>query len=228
MGEKKQNQSVRPWYKILAVIGCVLFVVLMVVSSMGSGWITAFSAIRPGDVVTVDFTIKDKSGNPLVTSDQVLYRQNVAAGKTLLYSKQLVFQANLSSTEAMIPVPVYSGSAGWSTSFALFGGEHDAISQGLVGMRKNEQKTIKIPFTDSMTQFWSSEQLTRQGVNLTDVHVGDKLAMAVASSSELPKNATESSYSVRISEITQKTSSGVTFDFGYPAIDVKVLSINSG
>lgn len=225
MGEKKQRQGVRPVYKILAVAGCILFVVLMIVSSMGSSWISVFSSVKPGDVVTIDFTIKDRSGNPLVTSDQVLYRQKAAAGINLLYSKQLVFQANLSSTEPVIPVPVYSGRAGWSGTFALFGGEHDAISTGLVGMKKSEQKTIAIPFADSMVQFWSSEQLARQGVNLTDVHVGDKLAIAVSGSSELPKNATDSSYSMRISEITQKTANGVTVDYGYPSIDISVVSI---
>ncbi len=227
MAEKKQKQSVKSIYKILAIIGCVLFVVLMIVSSMGTGWITAFNAVKPGNIVTIDFTIRDRSGSPLVTSDQQIYRQRTEAGYSLFYSKQLQFQANQSSTQAVIPVPVYTADAGWSSSFALFGGEHDAISQGLVGMRQNEQKSITIPFTDSMTQSWAADQLTRQGINVTDVHIGDMLAMAVSDSPTLAKNATESSYSMRLGEVTRKSADGITLDFGYPAIDIKVVSIGT-
>lgn len=227
MGEKKQKQQTKSWIKALVVIACVIFIVFMVLSGMGTGWISLFSSVKPGDIVTIDFTIRDKSGNPLVTSDQQLYRQVSGTGSGIFYSKQLVFQANQSSTQAIIPVPVYTGTGGWSATFALFGGEHDAVSQGIVGMKVNEQKTISIPFSETMTQTWSSDQLTRQGINLTDVHVGYKLAMAVSESQELAKNATESSYSVRIGEVTQKRSEAVLVDFGYPSIDVKIVSISS-
>jgi hypothetical protein len=227
MADKNQKQQVRTIYKVLAIFGCVLFVVLMIVSSMGSSWLTVFSAVRPGDAVTIDLTIRDKSGLPLVTSNQQVYQQAVAAGRDLFYTKQLVFKANQSSTEAVVPIPVYSGTAGWTASFALFGGEHDAITQGIVGMKKNEQKTITIPFTGSMTQFWGAAQLKRQEVDLTGIHVGDKLAMAVSDTDALAVNASESSYSIRLGEVTQKTAEGVTIDFGYPSIDLTVLAINS-
>lgn len=226
MGEKKQKeQQVRTIYKVLAVAGCVLFVVLMIVSSMGTSWITAFKSVKPGDAVTIDITIRDKSGNPLVTSDQTLYRQLLESGTGLYFSRYLVVMANQSSTEAMIPIPVYSPNAGWESSFALFGGERDAISTALVGMRANEQKTITIPFTDSMTQTWSAEQLTAQGVNVTGVHIGDRLAMAVSDTESLAHNASESSYSVRLGQITGKNAESVTINFGYPTIDIKVVAI---
>ncbi|OPY37589.1 MAG: hypothetical protein A4E35_01175 [Methanoregula sp. PtaU1.Bin051] len=228
MAEKKSKQSVKSIYKILAIIGCVLFVVLMVVSSLGTGWITAFNAIKPGNIVTIDYTIRDKSGNPLVTTDQQLYRQYAGAGYGTFYSKQLQLLANQSSTKSVIPLPVYSAENGWTSSFALFGGEHDAISQGIVGMKLNEQKSIQLPFADSMTQFFSSENLIQQGINVTDVHIGDMIRMGVSDSPTLAKNATESSYSVRIGEVTQKTAQGLTIDFGYPVIEIKVLSVGIG
>ena len=44
MGEKKQKEKkVAQWKKIIVVGACVLFVVLMIVSGMGSSWISAFS-----------------------------------------------------------------------------------------------------------------------------------------------------------------------------------------
>ena len=226
MAEKKQKkQSVKSIYKVLAILGCVLFVVLMVVSSMGSSWLSAFKAVRPGDSVTIDITVRDASGNALVTSDAQLFESMYNAGGNPLYSKQLAVVANQSATEAVMSIPVYSVTDGWNESFALFGGEYDAVTAALVGMKVNEQKTVTIPFTDSMTQTWTTESLSSQGVNITNVHVGDVLSMAVSSESTLDKTAPESAYSLRLGEVTEKNAESVTVDFGYPSIDIKVVSI---
>jgi hypothetical protein len=228
MGEKKKKQEgIRNIYKVLAIFGCVLFVVLMVVSSMGSGWITSLHGIQPGESVTIDFTLRNAYGSPLVTTDQQLYQNVAGSGQSIFFSKQLVIQANQSSVKAVIPVPVYSPDSGWKNTFALFGGESDAISQGIVGMKINEQKSISIPFRDSMTQTWSAAQLKSNGVNFTDINTGDFVSMGVANSPELEKNSTDSTYSVRIGEVTKKTADGVVVNFGYPTIDVRVVSINS-
>jgi hypothetical protein len=229
MGEKKPKQQTKTWIKALVVIACVLFVVLMVVSAMGSGWLSFFSVIKPGDTVTIDYTIRDRTGAPLVTTDQQLYRQAAGAGSEIFFSKQLVIQANQSSTKAVIPIQVYSVDNGWSQTFALFPGESDAISQGIVGMKINEQKSISIPFSDLMTMTKSAADLKSEGVNLTDVNIGDKLSMGVSDSPKGEKNATASAstYSIRITEVTKKSADGVTIDFGYPAIDVRVVTINT-
>jgi hypothetical protein len=227
MGEKKAKQETKIWIKALVVIACVLFVVLMVVSAMGTGWLSFFSVIKPGDTVTIDYTIRDRTGAPLVTTDQQLYRQAAGAGSEIYFSKQLVIQANQSSTKAVIPVQVYSQNSGWSKNFALFGGELDAITRNIVGMKQNEQKVVSIPFRDSMTQTWSATQMKSNGINMTDINIGDKLSMGVSDSPELEKNATESTYSIRIGEVTKKSAEGVTIDFGYPAIDVRVVTINT-
>lgn len=226
MAEKKQKeQKVRTIYKVLVVLGCVLFVVLMIVSSMGTSWLSAFKAVKPGDTVTIDYTIRDNNGNPLVTSNQQVYLQQARENKTVLFSQQLVFTANKSTVKPLIALPVYSGYSSWSGTFALFGGEHDAISEGIVGMKVNEQKTIAIPFTSSMTETWTTDQIKSQGLNVSEVHIGDLLAMAVSNSDTLAVNATESSYSVRLGEVTSKSSESITINFGYPAIDVQVISI---
>jgi hypothetical protein len=51
--------------------------------------------------------------------------------------------------------------------------------------------------------------------------------MGVSDSPELDKNSTASTYSVRIGEVTKKTADGVVVNFGYPTIDIRVVSINS-
>jgi hypothetical protein len=226
MGEKKQKQQTKNWIKALVVIACITFVVLMVLSGMGSGWISYFSVIKPGDTVTIDFTIRDKNGQPLVTSDQQLYKQMTGSGGGVFFSKQLVLQANQSSVKAVMPIPIYTTQSGWSTSFALFAGEYDAMSEGIIGMKQNEQKSIHIPFTDSMTQVWSVAQLKSNGLNLSDVNIGDSIALGVSDIPELARNTTPQSYYMRIGEVTKKTVDGVTIDLGYPAIDVRIVAVN--
>jgi len=227
MGEKKQKQQTKNWIKALVVIACVTFVVLMVLSGMGSGWISFFSVIKPGDTVTLDFTIRDQNGQPLVTTDQQLYRQMTSSAGGIFFSKQLVLQANQSATKEIIPIPVYTPQSGWSTSFALFGGEYDAISEGIIGMKQNEQKTITIPFTDSMFRVWSVAQLKSNGLNLSDINIGDSIPMEVTDTPpELARNTTPQVFYTRIFVVTKKTADGVTFGYGYPAIDVRIISIN--
>jgi hypothetical protein len=227
MGEKKQKQETKNWVKALVVIACVLFVVLMVVSAMGSGWLSFFTVIRPGDTVTIDYTIRDGNGAPLVTTDQQVFRTIAGSGAGIFFSKQLVIQANRSSNKEVIPIQVYSAESGWSKNFALFGGEFDAIASNIIGMKENEQKSISIPFRDSMTQTWSAAQLKSNGVNLTEIHIGDQIAMGVSDNPELEKNTTASSYSVRIGEVTKKSADGVVISFGYPTIDVRIVTINT-
>ena len=76
MGAKKQAvKSKKVWIKALAIIAGVLFVVLMVVSAMGSSWISSLATIKPGDVVVLDYTLRDAQGTPILTSNQQLYTQ---------------------------------------------------------------------------------------------------------------------------------------------------------
>jgi len=225
MGEKKPKQQTKAWIKALVVIACVLFVVLMVVSAMGSGWLSFFSVIKPGDTVTIGYTIRDGNGAPLVTTDQQIYQQVTGSGSGIFFAKQLVVVANQSTAKAVVPIQVYTPSSGWSKTFALFGGEYEQITRNIVGMKQNEEKAISIPFQDSMTQAWSAALLKSNGVNMTDVHTGDQVTMGVSDTPELEKNSTASSYSLRIGTVTKKSADSVSIDFGYPSIDVTIVSI---
>lgn len=226
MGEKKKKEeSVKIWYKVLAVLACIFVAVLMIVSSLGTSWISAFRATQPGDAVTVQLTVIGPSGTPLVTSDEELYQKKMAANQGLFYTKDLVITANQSAPDSLIPIPVYSTGNGWSDTFALFSTEYNAVSQALVGMKMNEQKTVTLPSAEEMTETWSAAQLATEGVNLTNIHVGDQLSIAVSGNAALEKNATPTSYSIRIGEVTAKSADGITIKFGYPTISIKVLEI---
>jgi len=228
MGEKKQKAAAgRKWNKILVIVVGVLFVVLMVVSAMGSSWINSLAVAKPGDLVTVDYTLYDSSGTPIVTTDQQVFKNAIAKGSGMIYSKQLSITANQSYTDAIYPVQVYTVGTGWGNQFAIFSREYDAVSSSVVGMKANDRKTISLPADNSMTQLWTPEQLERNNVNLSALQVGDIISMGVSDNpSELKANSSAIT-DIRLAEVTRKSDAGAVVNFGYPRIDISVASINT-
>src|SRR5208337_2959906 len=97
--KKKKEESQKKWTKIGLIILAVLFVVVMVVSSMGSNWITGLAPVRSGDSVVIDYTIYDAAGNPLVTTNQ----QAAQTGSGIMYTKPLTLTANQSLNQGTFP-----------------------------------------------------------------------------------------------------------------------------
>jgi signal peptidase I len=228
MGAKKQGEKSRKmWTKVLAIIAGVFFVIVMVLSAMGSSWLTSLVSVKPGDVVVLDYTIKDPQGTVLITSNQQTYKTLVSEGSNLLYSKQLTVTANQSYPSAVYPVQIYTTQTGWGDNYAIFASEYDAISNGILGMKTNDQKTITIANGMPMTQFWSAAQLMHNNLNITSVQVGDIIPLGVSDNPAAAEANSTASYYIRLGEITNKTADGVTFDFSHPAIQVTVVSITS-
>jgi FKBP-type peptidyl-prolyl cis-trans isomerase 2 len=225
MGDKKQKEAMIKKAKQVLVVGaCVLFVVLMILSGMSSHWLTVFTVIKPGDAVVVDYTMYDINGNPILTSSQTTYTAAAAKNQNLIYSKQLSMTAGTNQTKSIYPISIYTSSSGWTKEYALFSTEYNAIDQALVGMRTGDQKRIAVP-NSSMAQEWSAVQLSRNGVDIQNLNVGDILAMGVSENPELMTN-TSVTYT-RVGEVTGKTNETVTVDFGYPAVDISIVSINA-
>ena len=228
MGEKKQAEKSRKrWTKVLAIVAGVLFVVLMVVSSMGSSWMTSLASVKPGDVVVLDYTIRDSHGYPLVTSDQTIYTKAIASGNSALYSKQLTITANQSLTQPIFPVQVYTSQSGWGQKYAIFASEYDELSTGILGLKTNEKKTISTESSKPMTQFWTDDQLMKNNLNLSGMRVGQVLALGVSDNPDAAITNT-SVYYVRMGEITNVTRDGIILDFSHPNMDIGVVSINKG
>jgi hypothetical protein len=228
MGEKKKKEATtQKWKKIVVVGACVLFVVLMIVSGMGSSWISSFKTAKPGDVVVIDYTIYNAAGNPIVTTDKQVYDQAVAKGKGVLGSKQITVVSNQTIDRAVFPLTVYPSNGGGAIQFALFNPEYNAISAGINGMKPNEQKQISISLDTPMKQTWSAEQLLRNKIDIKDLHIGDTLSMGVSNNPEEMISNTSSLTYTRIGEIVSKSDDAVVVDFSYPVVDVRVSSINN-
>jgi FKBP-type peptidyl-prolyl cis-trans isomerase 2 len=227
MGEKKQKEERMRKVKQIVVVGaCVLFVILMILSGMGSHWLTMFTVTKPGDTVVVDYTLYDAAGSPIMTSNQQLYKNLAASGKGVILSRQLSMISGQKLGKEIYPVPIYT-TASATQQFALFSTEYDAISSALIGMKTGDQKHIPIPSNLSMTQTWSAAQLQRNNVNMSDLNVGDMLAMGVSDNPEAMISNTSTITYTRMGEVVSKTNASVVVDFGYPSADISVVSINA-
>ena len=227
MGEKKKKEAeVAVWKKAVVVGACVLFVFLMIISGMGSGWLSMFSSVKSGDTVVVDYTLYDSAGSPIVTTDQQVYTSVAKAGGDILYGRQLTLVANKSISQAVYPVDVYIGETGLAQEFAIFAPEYNTISSSVVGMKANEKKKITL-MSSATSQFWSSETLQNNGISMDDVSVGSIVAMGVSSNPNASAtNSSEKTY-LRVAEVVRKVPTGVTVDFGYPTAEIKVVSFGS-
>jgi len=224
--KKKKEESTKLVSKILIVCVCLLFVGLMILSGMGTSWLSIFNVVKPGDTVVIDYTLYNAGGNPILTTDQQLYVKTASASGGLVLSRQISLTANQTLPRSLYPVQIYTSDSGWTKQFAIFSPEYDAISNGIVGMKMNEQKRISIPSGNSMTQEWTTDQLTLNKVNISNINIGDILAMGVSDNPEAEVSNTSAITYIRTGEITQKTQSGVVVDFGYPVADVRIVSIN--
>lgn len=227
MGEKKQKEAMIKKVKQVVVIGaCVLFVILMILSGMGSHWLTMFTVIKPGDTVIVDYTFYDATGAPLLTSNQQVYTQTASKGKTIVFGKQLSVTAGHTPARSLYPVSIYMGdSSGWTGQFALFSTEYDAISQALTGMKTGDQKRIQIA-NGSLQQEWPREMLGRRNVSMDELIRGDLLAMGVSDNPEEMAENSSSPVYTRLGVVTSKTTDAVIVDSGFPSVEFSIVAIN--
>jgi hypothetical protein len=224
--KKKKDETTKLVSKILIVCVCVLFVGLMILSGMGTGWLTIFTSVKSGDTVVIDYTLFDAAGKPIVTTEKSIYDQAVAQGSGIFGSQQITLAANRTMEKPLYTIPVYPSNGGKVQQLALFSSEYDAVSSGIIGMRVNEQKRISISPNMPMTYEWSAERLALDKVNLSDIRVGDSFFMGVSDNPEGAANNTSANTYLRIGEVAEKSPEGVVVDFSLPVIDVRVVTIN--
>ena len=224
--KKKKEESTKLVSKILIVCVCVLFVGLMILSGMGTGWLTIFTSVKSGDTVVIDYTLFDAAGKPIVTTEKSIYDQAVAQGSGIFGSKQITITANQTMEKPIYSVPVYPSNGGKVQQLALFPSEYDVVSSGIIGMKVNEQKRIAISSDMPMTYDWSAERLALNKINLSDINVGDSFFMGVSDNPENAANNTSANTFLRVGEVANKSTEGVVVDFSFPVIDVRVVSLN--
>lgn len=228
MGEKKRKEAtVKTWKKMVFVAAALLFIVIMVVSSMGMNWISGIAPVKAGDSVLIDYTIYDSAGRPFLTTDQQVYKEQVEKGASLLFAKQLTLAANQSYRQALFPVLVYSPMNGGSyQEFALYNPEYAAISNAIVGMKTNEKKKVILPTSGTMTSLLSPEDLEKTQIDIKSLEVGDSLLLGVSENPESMAGNTSAVSYIRLAQVVRVSDAGVVVDFGYPSADVTVVQFS--
>jgi hypothetical protein len=224
--KKKKDETTKLVSKIFIVCVCVLFVGLMILSGMGTGWLTIFTSVKSGDTVELDYTVYDSLGNPLLTSDQQIYNQRINSGYGIIFSKPLIVTANKSLAQPLFPVQVYISQSGGSKQFGFLKSEYDTISMAIIGMKSNEQKKINLRAVDPITEILTNDQMKKLNLNLTMVDVGESIVLPISETNREKPNSTPVEY-LRIVQIFNKTSEGVILNYNLPSIDVRVVTINN-
>jgi hypothetical protein len=198
----------------------------MVLSGMGTGWLGMFTTVKPGDSVVIDYTLFDAGGKPIVTSEKTTYDLVVAQNRQIFGSGRLTIISNQTIEKPIFSVPVYPSTGTGVQQLGIFSTEYTSISSGVIGMKVNEQKKIPLYSSIPMKQEWSAEQLALSKINLSDISPGDNFFLGISDNPD-DVNVTSANTYLRIGEVTSKSSEGVIVDFSFPAIDVRVVSINN-
>lgn len=227
--KKAVQPTTENWKKILVVGVGVLFVVLMIVSSMGMSWLNAFTSVSNGTVVTADLTIRDDLGRPVITSDQAIYTAAAKQNTTVLLTNQLSVPAGgVYDNQSMQVLPVIAPQA---ANFTLFGNEYQTMTNGLLGMHVGQMKTVNFEQNASEEQnvTLSSVQFERLGMNFTNATINEQVILSRAEGLDdaTDMNATPTGYSLRTTKIVEKGDDNLTLSFAYKGVDLTVASIAS-
>lgn len=225
MGNIKPNKE-RNWSKIFAIVFGIIFAFMFVgtylLTILGS---TVFApAIKPGDSVIIDLTIRDRMGRPILTTDQGEYRGALNAGYQVFFTQPLQIKANGTYNEIIIGVDAYLPPQ-W-TKFGMLLDEMELITAGVVGMKKGEKKTIDLSSIAVLPQSFSAEDFEASGGNFTAAKVGDQIVIGLRPAQSDGEVSSEAvSYRYRVMEIVDKDDEHVILSNSYTSADITIRQI---
>jgi hypothetical protein len=224
----KKSGWTQSWAKIFLVMGCILFVGVMIITSLGTSWLVTMKPAKTGDTAVIDLTIRDEEGRPVLTTNQRIFNASFEKREMVWYTNPLTMTVNSTTTDMINPVSVYRYDYG-GASFGLFGTELNQISANLEGMKQGETQKIVLPNSEQFEREMSPEQFAQIGGNFSTAMPGDQLLLAFTTTPmiNVEDNSTPQ-YAFRTSLITGKTSDNVTVNYGYPTADISIVRLNSG
>jgi hypothetical protein len=220
--------------KIAIVVVGVLFVVLMVVSSLGLQSVNVFAGIKPGDVATVSFTVRDDLGRAIVTSDKNVFNKSYQNGDTVFYSQPLQVQANTTTTANLSRIPVIIDNSGTVYQFGLFRDEMNLISHSITGMKTGQQTTInfEMPYErleNNLTREQFDNIVSGTHKNSSSYIPGDQMILAFSENPivNLNPNTTPPDQYFRTFYVEDINNNSVIIKGGYATADLTVQSIKT-
>jgi hypothetical protein len=229
--EKSKDKSKKPstWTgkKIALVIIGVAFAVFMIVSSLGISWMTSLKGSETGDMATISYTIYDDLNRPIVTSNAKLYNDTLMKGGTIFYSNQLQVPVNVATTTNITRIPVVYQQ--YQTYFGMFRDETNLISQGLSGMKVNEQKRISLVMQkDPLETQMTAEQFSILVKPVNETQVNEQIILALTDHPQINlDNTTPVDQYMRTFYIKGISEDAVDMKYGYSAADVQIISLKT-
>jgi hypothetical protein len=224
----KKTSWTQSWAKIFLVMACILFVGVMIITSLGTSWLVTMKPAKTGDTAIIDLTIRDVEGRPVLTTNQRIFNASYDRREMVWYTNPLTVTVNSTTTDMINPVSVYRYDYG-QASFGLFGTELNQISASLAGMKQGETQKIVFPNNEQFEREMSPEQFAQIGGNFSAAMPGDQLLLAFTTTPmiNVEDNSTPQ-YAFRTSLITGKNADNVTVNYGYPTADISIVRLNSG
>lgn len=224
----KKSSWTQSWAKIFLVMACILFVGVMIITSLGTNWLVTMKPAKTGDTAVIDLTIRDEEGRPVLTTNQRIFNASFEKRELVWYTKPLTMTVNLTTNDMINPVSVYRYDYG-GASFGLFGTELNEITASLVGMKQGETRKIVLPHSEQFEREMNPEEFAQIGGNFSTAMTGDQLLLAFTTTPmiNIEDNSTPQ-YAFRTSLITGKTSGNVTVNYGYPTADISIVRLHSG
>jgi len=227
--KKEKKTDIFPWKKVFVIAVGVLFVAMMVLSAMGMSWLQSFRTVMANDTVTLDFTLRDAIGQPVLTTDQNLYQTAIARGYLSFLTSPLTVRAGYIGNQPYTGVQAenyYMSRSGDQVEFGLLGQELDELDAAVLGMRTGDTKTIHFTFADPLTLSMSRQEFMSMGGNFTNAELGDLIPIGF---SEAPMiegldgyNSTPTNAVLRIAIVVNKTADAIEVQHRYPSADITV------
>jgi hypothetical protein len=228
--KKEKKTEIFPWKKVFVIAVGVLFVAMMVLSAMGMSWLQSFRTVMANDTVTIDFTLRDATGQPILTSDQNLYQTALGRGYYLVFiTSPLTIQAGHIGNPPYTGVEAdnyYVSRAGEQVKFGILGQELDELDTAVLGMKTGDTKTIHFTFSDPLTFSMTRQEFTSMGGNFTNAELGDLVPIGISEAPVIEGlegyNSTPTNAVLRIATVVNKTEDALEVQHRYPSADVTV------
>jgi hypothetical protein len=228
--ESRNTKDSKNWAKIGFVAFGVFFAAAMILTYM-SPMIGAFKTVKANETVIVDYTLRDSNGDPVVTSNQQLFSTAGKQGLPVFFTQPILIRAGEIGNDPLISVPAYNAATGWEIPYALLGLEIDEISQGIVGTRVGDTKTITFSFADDLQVNMTPEEFNGVGGNFTAAKIGDPVPLVFMISptiaSEDSNQTQPDNSSIRLAKVIVKDNSSIIVSHRYATADVSVQKYGS-
>jgi len=224
-GTKKSGTGFN-WTKAAMVIFGVSFVVIMIVTSLGTGWLVKMKPAQSGDVAYCDVTLKDDRGRTVFTTNQRIFNATLEQGNLAWLASPMAVPVNVTTENLVEPIPAYFPEVG-QTSFAFLGPEYNQIAEGLTGMNEGESRRIPFEQNTGFQREMAEEEFAGIGGNFTEVQVGDQLIFGFTTAPMIgAEDNTTPGYALRTVTVSNKTANTVTVVYGYSAADISILRLS--